>query len=71
MKAQNIQYNNTPCFDRDVHFPQYLEGMIVEYFCLHMGICGDVFSKTHNRRKHANGFVNYGGCVFLNKNGAA
>jgi len=41
--------------------------MIVKYFCLYTGICGDVFSKAHGGRKQANDFVNYSGCVFLNK----
>ena len=43
--------------------------MVVKYPCFHAGICDNIFSKAHDGRKYANGFMNYGGCIFLNKIG--
>jgi hypothetical protein len=67
MKSQNIQYEITPGLNRDIHFLNYLEGMFVKYFCLHPGICGDTSSEPQGEREHPNGFMNYGGCIFLNR----
>jgi hypothetical protein len=41
--------------------------MSVKYFCHHAGICGNNFAEAHDRWKHAKGFVNYRGCIFLNE----